>query len=179
MLVVCHRLWTIFCLLYFPFNVLCERRFFRVCVYDYFVANKGLNIDVSFGGSLPIGQLAVGSSSGDLLEVSRPVPYIDIRPNELESVNRFAEIALENEAINPVMHDEYYRVLGDLGELSPEEMLSDLIAQTNTLEALKAELGAEERIARLELSGHTVTPQISLPVSYPVSVNPNTASNYL
>eukprot|EP00371_Babesia_bovis_P000663 XP_001609310.1 hypothetical protein [Babesia bovis T2Bo] len=75
-----------------------------------------------------------------LLPVSLPVPYVDIRPNELESVNRFAEIAL----VLSVMHDEYYRVLKDLGELTPEELLSDLIAQNNTLEALKAELGAEE-----------------------------------
>ncbi|GFE55389.1 hypothetical protein BaOVIS_027930 [Babesia ovis] len=142
-------------------------------------AKKGLNIDVSYGGNLLVGQLTGVPSSGALLDVSRPVPYIDIRPNELESVNRFAEIALENEAINPVMHEEYYRVLNDIGELSPEEMLSDLIAQNNTLEALKAELGAEERIARLELSGRNVTPQASLPVSYPVSVNPNTMASYL
>ncbi|GBE62179.1 TIGR00255 family protein, putative [Babesia ovata] len=45
-----------------------------------------------------------------------------------------------------VMHKEYYKVLEQLEELSPEEMLSELIAQTNTLEALKAELGAEELV---------------------------------
>lgn len=62
----------------------------------------------------------------------------------------------ENESIRPgtvhtlwlphyaVMHDEYYRVMRELEELTPEEMISDLIAATNTLEALKAELGAEE-----------------------------------
>ncbi|GIX65758.1 autotransporter domain-containing protein [Babesia caballi] len=121
---------------------------------------KGLNIDVNFGHSLPLGQLTVADAAGALLDVSRPVPYIDVRPNELESVNRLAEVALEVEAINPgyfaawplifpaVMHDEYYRVLRELDELSPEEMLSELIAETNALEALKAELGAEESVCR-------------------------------
>ncbi|CDR97753.1 hypothetical protein, conserved [Babesia bigemina] len=108
---------------------------------------KGLNIDVSFGGDVPLGQITGDDSSGALLEVTRPVPYIEIRPNELESVNRLAEIALETEAISPVVHKEYYQVLEQLEELSPEEMLSELIAQTNTLEALKAELGAEESVA--------------------------------
>ncbi|EDO05742.2 uncharacterized protein BBOV_IV001450 [Babesia bovis T2Bo] len=159
-----QQLFTAFCLL--PWLVLASRE-----------PKKGLNIDVTYGGNELIGQLAGAPLSG-LLPVSLPVPYVDIRPNELESVNRFAEIALENEAVNPVMHDEYYRVLKDLGELTPEELLSDLIAQNNTLEALKAELGAEERIARMELSGRTVTPQVSLPVSYPVSINPSTMPSY-
>lgn len=142
-------------------------------------AKKGLNIDIHFNNTRSIGKTTAATGPENLLEVTRPVPYIEIKPNDLESVNRIAEMALENETLSTVMHEEYYNVMRNLGELSPEEMLSELIGQTNALEAIKAELGAEERITRLQLYGYQSVPQVALPVSTPVVLDPNAVPNYL
>eukprot|EP00375_Theileria_parva_P003018 XP_765699.1 hypothetical protein [Theileria parva strain Muguga] len=70
--------------------------------------------------------------------------------------------------------DVYERIISEIEERSPEEMIMDIIGKINKLEALKAQLGTEERIARLKLSGKNATYANSIPVSHPIAVNPTT-----
>ncbi|AFZ80442.1 signal peptide-containing protein [Theileria equi strain WA] len=61
-------------------------------------SHKGLNIDISYANSGPIGQVK-GEYTGALMDVKLPVPFLYIRPSLLENVHQIAEAALENETI--------------------------------------------------------------------------------
>ncbi|EAN33416.2 hypothetical protein TpMuguga_01g00172 [Theileria parva strain Muguga] len=135
--------------------------------------NNGLNIDINYNNDSNI-ENTTNSIKSDILVNKLPVPYLYIKPNELENVHQIAESALENESIIADTEDVYERIISEIEERSPEEMIMDIIGKINKLEALKAQLGTEERIARLKLSGKNATYANSIPVSHPIAVNPTT-----
>ncbi|KAK2197154.1 hypothetical protein BdWA1_000153 [Babesia duncani] len=129
---------------------------------------QGINIDIAFAKAGKIN----GGIGDNLLSVDLAVPYIHIKPNELENTTQIAEEALENITINAVSNDEYNKAMQTLMELTPEEMITEIIAKINKLEALKTELGAEEQIVRMQLSNRNTIPSTTIRVSRPVAVNP-------
>ncbi|UKK00125.2 hypothetical protein MACK_000195 [Theileria orientalis] len=107
--------------------------------------NKGLNIDINYRNNLPVSNSSE-TFSGDLLTTDLPVPFLFIKPNQLEKVHQIAESALENESIIADTEDVYERIVNELDQRPPEEMIGDIIAKINKLEALKAQLGTEEYV---------------------------------
>ncbi|BAM38692.1 conserved hypothetical protein [Theileria orientalis strain Shintoku] len=109
-------------------------------------SNKGLSIDINYRNNPPVSNSS-GTFSGDLLTTDLPVPFLFIKPNQLEKVHQIAESALENESIIADTEDVYERIVNELDQRPPEEMIGDIIAKINKLEALKAQLGTEECVS--------------------------------
>uniref|UniRef100_A0A3B0N062 Uncharacterized protein n=1 Tax=Theileria annulata TaxID=5874 RepID=A0A3B0N062_THEAN len=105
--------------------------------------HNGLNIDINYNNDLNIDN-NTNSFKSDILANQLPVPYLYIKPNELENVHQIAESALENESIIAETEDVYEKIISEVEERTPEEMIMDIIGKINKLEALKAQLGTEE-----------------------------------
>ncbi|XP_954542.1 uncharacterized protein TA19245 [Theileria annulata] len=123
------------------YKLLC---YFLIFVYfDGSHTHNGLNIDINYNNDLNIDN-DTNSFKSDILANQLPVPYLYIKPNELENVHQIAESALENESIIAETEDVYEKILSEVEERTPEEMIMDIIGKINKLEALKAQLGTEE-----------------------------------